>query len=454
MKHCKLCSLLLALAMCLSLTVFVSADETEGDIFAGTWYEIEVGKGVITITPAEGSYHITAEWPSSAAEVYSWDLTGKLNEADSTIQYEGKQTLTTFAADNTSTEKVVDDACAGVFQLISGQLYWNDGSDNEPTIFIREEYYGGDEGDGKYTSEVYAKAQDYVIYHGIMVGTDVGFEPEMTMTRAQAAQVLYNFEGQPEASADADTFADAEGKWYASASTWAKGSGLFGGYEDGTFRGDTVLNRVQLMAVLYRYAQFKGLDTSATQDTNILSYDDALTIPKWDGAAESFQWACAYSIYDTTLRSEPSTLGWDEEVQRGEFALMLMNYDLLAKSQPMADFLGDWQDSYSQRASMTISVSEKYGDAHVEIRWGDSASTTIVWDFSAAYDKDANELSYANGEKHSVSTDADGKETDELLWDDAEGKLTLDEEGILHWIDSKDSQSADTRFVKMQPSEE
>ena len=38
-------------------------------------------------------------------------------------------------------------------------------------------------------TDAYAEAQEYVVYRGIMQGTDKGFEPELEVTRAQAAQL-------------------------------------------------------------------------------------------------------------------------------------------------------------------------------------------------------------------------------------------------------------------------
>lgn len=50
--------------------------------------------------------------------------------------------------------------------------------------------------------------------------------------------------------------------------------------------GDT---REQLAAILWRYAQHKKCDVSVGEDTNILSYADALTVSEW--AVPAMQWA-------------------------------------------------------------------------------------------------------------------------------------------------------------------
>ncbi|MEA4942180.1 MAG: hypothetical protein VB094_06520 [Oscillibacter sp.] len=54
------------------------------------------------------------------------------------------------------------------------------------------------------------------------------------------------------------------------------------------------ITRQQMAAILYRYAQYKGYDVSAGEDTKILSYEDALTISKY--AIPALQWACGSSL--------------------------------------------------------------------------------------------------------------------------------------------------------------
>lgn len=46
--------------------------------------------------------------------------------------------------------------------------------------------------------------------------------------------------------------------------------------------------------LLYNYAKYKGYDVSAGEDTDILSYKDALTIS--DYAYSALQWACGAGI--------------------------------------------------------------------------------------------------------------------------------------------------------------
>ncbi len=173
----------------------------------------------------------------------------------------------------------------------------------------------------------YAEAQEYVTAKGIMTGTDNGFEPLATTTRAQVFRTLYNIEGKP-AVAAAASFTDVAGTWYADTAAWAEQAGLAKGDGDGTFAGDRNIKRSELVTVLYRYAKdVKKLDVSVGEDTNILSYDDAFGLPEW--CIPAFQWACGAGV----INGKGTALAPDDSATRAELAAILMRFDKLA-AQP------------------------------------------------------------------------------------------------------------------------
>jgi len=49
-----------------------------------------------------------------------------------------------------------------------------------------------------------------------------------------------------------------------------------------------------MAAILYRYAQYKEYDVSVGENTNILNFDDALTVSEY--AIPAVQWPCCASI--------------------------------------------------------------------------------------------------------------------------------------------------------------
>ena len=56
----------------------------------------------------------------------------------------------------------------------------------------------------------------------------------------------------------------AAGSYYEKAAIWAAENGLVSGYENGCFGPNDPVTREQLAAILYRYAQYRGLDVSQT----------------------------------------------------------------------------------------------------------------------------------------------------------------------------------------------
>lgn len=135
----------------------------------------------------------------------------------------------------------------------------------------------------------------YVWDNDIIDGvTEDTFEPEANVTRAVLIEALWRAEGRPEAES-AGLFTDvAEDNAFAGAIAWAKETGIANGYDDGRFGIDDVVTREQTAAFLYRYAQYKKMDVSVGEDTNILSFDDIDTASEY--AIPALCWACGADI--------------------------------------------------------------------------------------------------------------------------------------------------------------
>ena len=167
----------------------------------------------------------------------------------------------------------------------------------------------------------YTDAVAYVYRHDLMAGYGENlFGPDDDLSRAQLCQIIYNMEGQP-ATSGSSVFTDvADGAWYADAVTWAASQGIVGGYGNGKFGPEDNITREQLAAILYRYAQAKGYDTSVGEDTNILSYTDALEISEY--AIPAMQWACGAGI----LEGDAGHLYPQGNATRAQIATMLMRF--------------------------------------------------------------------------------------------------------------------------------
>ena len=169
----------------------------------------------------------------------------------------------------------------------------------------------------------YTDAVAYVYRHDLMAGYGENlFGPDDDLSRAQLCQIIYNMEGQP-ATSGSSVFTDvADSAWYADAVTWAASQGIVGGYGGGLFGPEDNITREQLAAILYRYAQAKGYDTSVGENTNILSYTDALEISEY--AIPAMQWACGARVINGT--GDGSTLTPQGQATRAQAAVMLMRF--------------------------------------------------------------------------------------------------------------------------------
>ena len=144
------------------------------------------------------------------------------------------------------------------------------------------------------TAKWYHLSVDYVLTHKMMNGVSSRvFAPNANLTRGMLVQILYNLEGKPKGTAAnfSDVQADA---WYAEAVGWAASNKVVTGYADGTFRPNAAVTREQAAAILYRYAQSKGIDVSVGENTNILSYVDVQQASEY--AIPALQWAVGAGV--------------------------------------------------------------------------------------------------------------------------------------------------------------
>ena len=128
-----------------------------------------------------------------------------------------------------------------------------------------------------------------------MNGVDADlFDPKASLTRATFVTVLYRFELQPEAGTN--PFGDvARGSWYEEPVAWASGAGIVKGVGDNTFAPNQPITREQMATMLYRYMQYRGLDVSAWNQTDLSGFEDADKISAY--AAEAMRWAVGCGLF-------------------------------------------------------------------------------------------------------------------------------------------------------------
>ena len=106
----------------------------------------------------------------------------------------------------------------------------------------------------------------FVTDEGLMNGTGSGkFSPAVTTDRAMIVTVLWRLEGSPIVETDMSFDDVAEGQWYTDAIKWAAANAIVNGYGNGKFGPEKDITREQVMAILNRYADYKGYaDAEAT----------------------------------------------------------------------------------------------------------------------------------------------------------------------------------------------
>ena len=138
----------------------------------------------------------------------------------------------------------------------------------------------------------YTDVVQYAYDNSLMTGTSATtFEPNTTTTRGMIVSMLHRLEGSP-AVGSADFSDVASGDWYADPVAWAASEGIVGGYGDGTFGPNDPITREQMASILYRYADYKGLDVSARASLD--AYSDADSVSPW--ASDVMSWAVSEGI--------------------------------------------------------------------------------------------------------------------------------------------------------------
>ena len=166
----------------------------------------------------------------------------------------------------------------------------------------------------------YEDAVWYVYENGLMAGTsDTTFEPDTTTSRGMIVTVLYRLEGAPTVSG-ASAFTDvADGQYYADAVAWAAANNIVGGYGNGLFGPNDTITREQMAAILYRYAQYKGYDVTAS--TDLSDYSDVAQVSSY--ALAALQWANAEGLVNGT---SDTTLTPGGSATRAQVAVILMRF--------------------------------------------------------------------------------------------------------------------------------
>lgn len=169
----------------------------------------------------------------------------------------------------------------------------------------------------------YYDAVQYVNENGLMAGTSANtFAPDRTTTRGMIVTILYRLEGSPDIENEiwGYPFKDVDANaYYATAVYWARMNGIVAGYSDELFGPDDIITREQMATILYRYAQYKGYDTTAKADLS--RYTDAAQVGSY--AVDAIRWANAEGLVNGT---SATTLTPKGSATRAQVAVILTRF--------------------------------------------------------------------------------------------------------------------------------
>lgn len=142
----------------------------------------------------------------------------------------------------------------------------------------------------------YHDAIDFVVSAGLFNGTAVNkFSPDANMTRGMFVTVLGRLAGVNTAGYSGTSFTDVQaGQWYAPYVQWASSSGIVNGVGNNCFEPDQSITREQAAAILYRYAAFAAVDTTGARSSVLERFPDCADVSGW--AVEPMAWCVENGI--------------------------------------------------------------------------------------------------------------------------------------------------------------
>lgn len=169
------------------------------------------------------------------------------------------------------------------------------------------------------TNAWYSDAVQYVYDHDMMNGTGSGkFSPDSFTSRGMVITILHRIEGLPTASG-VDFVDVPAGQWYTNAVAWGSESGIINGHGNGQFCPNDPITREQMATILYRYAKYKGYDTTITGNTAGFFDEDKID----SYAVDAIKWMLGIGLIEGTDRNTLDPLG---SATRAQAATILMRF--------------------------------------------------------------------------------------------------------------------------------
>lgn len=296
-------------------------------------------------------------------------------------------------------------------------------------------------------TEEFKGALEYVYSKGIMNGIEEDvFDPFGFLTRGMLVTILHRSADEPIVNY-AMTFKDVpNGEYYTEAVRWAQATGIVNGVTETEFEPDTFINREQLAAIMYRYANSSKLDIDTPgKDTNTLSYNDITEVSEYARPAVH---ACLAA--DILVSRDGKNIEPLENATRIEAAYAIMGVNKLEKVIENIDITalgGEYFDTVSQRAVMTVAVEDE-NIAKATVNWASSAAESSEWTMTLRAQDGM--LTYNDGVEKIVTFDEDLVKHEEIVNENVEGYFTYSD-GLLYW-DGADNEDCRACIFKKSES--
>lgn len=185
------------------------------------------------------------------------------------------------------------------------------------------------------SSDWYHDAVTYVSENELMNGTSgTTFGPNDTTSRSMIVTILYRLAGSPDMPegnwgypyADVDASA-----YYSTPVYWARENDLVTGYSDTQFGPNDPITREQMAAILYRYADYLGLDTdTGFMQDKYYDFGDYQTVSRY--ATNAMSWCVNHGV----INGSNGKLNPQGTATRAEVAQILMNAEsVLTETEPI-----------------------------------------------------------------------------------------------------------------------
>ena len=164
---------------------------------------------------------------------------------------------------------------------------------------------------------------------GYMKGkSQLYFDPYGATTRAELTTLFHRIAGTPEYdNVHTSAFVDCKtNSWETAAINWAAKNNIVKGVDKTHFAPTAKITREQMVTLIYRYAEFAGMDVSARADLSKFTDADQIS----DYAKTAMQWAVAVGLVGGVT---PTTVSPKNNATRAEIATITLRFLKLQDAQ-------------------------------------------------------------------------------------------------------------------------